>query len=115
MAPLFCLLEAVITARQINQLVLEFNRRGNLTMSAMKAGVTCKTARKYLDQADPLDSPRAEHTWRTRVDEFAEIWPQAEAMLALTPELEAKSLFEFFGERYPGRFKRMRPANCIYR
>ena len=74
-------------------------------MSAMKAGVTCKTARKYLDQADPLDSPRAEHTWRTRVDEFAEIWPQAEAMLALTPELEAKSLFEFFGERYPGRFK----------
>jgi hypothetical protein len=74
-------------------------------MGAMKAGMTCKTARKYLDQADPLDSPRAEHTWRTRADDFAEIWPQAEAMLALTPELEAKSLFEFFGERYPGRFK----------
>jgi transposase InsO family protein len=74
-------------------------------MSAMKAGMTCKTARKYLDQPDPLDSPSAEHTWRTRKDDFAEVWPEAEAMLALTPELEAKSLFEFFEGRYPGRFK----------
>jgi len=53
----------MLTRRQINQLVIEFNRKGNLSMSAMKAGVTRKTARKYLKLADPHDPPRVAHTW----------------------------------------------------
>ncbi len=34
----------MITLRQINRLLMEFNQKGNLTMSAMKAGMTRKTA-----------------------------------------------------------------------
>jgi hypothetical protein len=71
----------MLTRRQINQLVIEFNRKGNLSMSAMKAGVTRKTARKYLKLADPHDPPRVAHTWLTRPDEFAEVWSEVEAML----------------------------------
>ena len=97
----------MITARQINRLLLEFNKKGNLTMSAMKAGMTRKTAAKYTKLADPQDPPKKHHTWRTRPDEFADVWPEAEAMLAAAPELEAKSIFEFFLERFPGRFQEM--------
>ena len=46
-SPLFLVcLGLMLTRRQINQLVIEFNRKGNLSMSAMKAGVTRKTAGK---------------------------------------------------------------------
>lgn len=64
-----------------------------------------KTAAKYLQMEDPQDPPKTRHTWRTRVDEFAEVWPEAEGMLAAAPELEAKSLFEHLQERFPGRFQ----------
>lgn len=43
--------------------------------------------------------------WRTRPDGFADVWPEAEAMLEAAPELEAKSIFEHFLERFPGRFQ----------
>jgi len=95
----------MITPRQINRLLVEFNKKGDLSMSAMKAGMTRKTATKYLKLKDPQDPPRARHTWRTRPDGFAEVWPEAEAMLVAAPELEAKSLFEHLLERYPGRFQ----------
>jgi transposase InsO family protein len=83
---------------------VEFNQKGDLNMSAMKAGMTRKTAAKYMKMKDPQDPPRTRHTWRTRLDDFAEVWPQAEAMLAIAPELEAKSIFEHLVERFPGRF-----------
>jgi hypothetical protein len=95
----------MITARQINRLLREFNKKGNLMMSAMKAGMTRKTAAKYVKLEDPHDPPRAPHTWRTRVDDFAEVWEEAQAMLVAAPELEAKSIFEHLVERYPGRFE----------
>ena len=95
----------MLTRRQINQLVIEFNRKGNLSMSAMKAGVTRKTARKYLKLGDPHDPPRVAHDWLTRPDEFAGVWPEVEAMLAGAPELEALSVFELLVSRHPGRFR----------
>jgi hypothetical protein len=95
----------MLTRRQINQLVIEFNRKGNLSMSAMKAGVTRKTAGKYLKLGDPHDSPRVAHGWLTRPDEFAGVWPEVEAMLTGAPELEALSVFELLVSRHPGRFR----------
>ncbi len=35
-------------------------------------------------------SPKVPHRWRTRADGFAEVWPEAQAMLAAAPELEAR-------------------------
>ncbi len=74
-------------------------------MSAMKAGVTRKTARKYLKLGDPHDPPRVAHDWLTRPDEFAGVWPEVEAMLAGVPELEALSVFELLVSCHPGRFR----------
>lgn len=63
-------------------------------MSAMKAGMTRKTAGKYLSQDNVMEQRQVPHTWRTREDPLKEIWPKALEMLREAPELEAKALFE---------------------
>ena len=44
------------------------------------------------------------HTWRTRPDPFAEVWPQIETLLRQDSGLEAKTVWTEMNERYPGRF-----------
>jgi hypothetical protein len=63
-----------------------------------------KTARKYRRLAKLPSEVRMEHTWRTRPDPFVEVWPRLEEQLALTPGLEAKTLFAALQRQYPGRF-----------
>ena len=62
-------------------------------MSAMKAGMSRNTARKYLRQDNVMEQRSQPHTWRTRADPLEAIWPEAVAMLRRAPELEAKALF----------------------
>ena len=92
----------MINRRQINQLVFERNRRVSITMSAMKAGVSRNTARKYLRQTDPSKQEKQPHDWRTRKDPLEAVWSAARGMLETAPELEAKALFEHLGERAEG-------------
>jgi hypothetical protein len=61
----------------------------------MKAGMSRKTAGKYLSQDNVLEQRRVPHTWKTRKDPLQEIWPKALLMLQDAPELEAKALFEY--------------------
>jgi len=71
-------------------------------MSAMKAGMSRNTARKYLRQNDVTEQRRVPHVWRTRPDPLEGVWPQALAMLRQAPELEAKALFEHLRQANPG-------------
>jgi hypothetical protein len=64
-------------------------------MCAMKAGMSRKTAGKYLSQDNVLEQRRVPHNWKTRKDPLQEIWPKALLMLQDAPELEAKALFEY--------------------
>ena len=66
----------------------------------MKAGMDRKTARRYVRNGW---APPASHTWRTRADPLAPIWPQAERWLAESPEVESKSLFEHLLTEHPGQ------------
>ena len=61
-----------------------------------------KTAGKYLSQENVLEVRRVPHTWKTRKDPLAEIWPRAQEMLGDAPELEAKALFEHLMPGGPG-------------
>jgi hypothetical protein len=89
----------MITEKQCRVLWKEYARTQNMSVSALKAGVDRKTARKYLnEQRSPLEL-RQTHDWRTRPDPLPTIWSESEAMLVATPELESKALFEFFLER----------------
>lgn len=94
----------MITKHQIRGLVFEFSRTGNMSQSAMKAGMTRKTAAKYLRMENPFAPPRVAREWRTRPDPFAEVWPEVAPMLQNAPELEARALFEHLQGKHPGRF-----------
>jgi hypothetical protein len=86
----------MVTESQLNQLRKEYKKKGNMTVSAMKAGMDRKTARKYLRKSG--ESPKelqVKHTWRTRRDPLAQIWVQARQMLEDAPDLEAKTVFEY--------------------
>lgn len=72
-------------------------------MSAMKAGMSRNTARKYLRQNNVMERRRRPHTWRTRCDPLEGVWPRALEMLREAPELEAKALFEHLRQSRPGQ------------
>jgi hypothetical protein len=64
-----------------------------------------KTAAKY-EKLEKLPSEMKEpRRYRTRRDAFAEDWPTVEEMLEGAPTLEAKALFEWLSEQYPGRYR----------
>jgi hypothetical protein len=86
----------MITNQQYKRLMSEYAKTGKLTDSAMKADVDRHTARKYLAAGQGPAQRQAPHTWRTRPDPLAGIWPKVTQMLAAAPELEAKTLFEYF-------------------
>jgi len=84
----------MINQQQLTRLVVEFQREGNLSMSAIKAGMDRKTARKYVTSGMarlPECEPRR---WRTRADPLSGVWARAEEYLRAAPELEATALFE---------------------
>lgn len=80
-------------------------RKGKkLSVSAAKAGMDPKTARKYLRSGRSPREMRKPHTWRTREDPFADTWDEIREFLENNPGLETKMLFTHFQEKYPGRF-----------
>ena len=99
------LLWVVVKRTQLTKLVRERNQGANISMSAIKAGMSRTTARNYLRQEDVMEQRQAPHNWRTREDPLEEVWPRAVAMLREAPELEAKALFEYLAQSHPGGIK----------
>jgi hypothetical protein len=84
----------------------EINKHGKVGLAAMKADMDRKTARKYVAAGKlPSEMRPAARSWRTRPDPFEDDWPEVEALLRDTPELEAKTVFEFLVEKYPGHYE----------
>jgi hypothetical protein len=71
--------------------------------AAAKAGIDPKTARKYI-YSDEMEQP-TNHSWRTRNDDFADVWPEVTIMLTAQQRLEAKTIFHFLVKKYPGQFQ----------
>ena len=99
------LLWVVVNRTQLTKLVYERNQGANISMSAIKAGMSRTTARNYLRQDDVMEQRQVPHTWRTREDPLEAVWPQALVMLGQAPELEAKALFEHLAQVHPGGIK----------
>lgn len=91
----------MITKHQYQKLMNEYQKESNLAQSALKAGMSQPTARKYLRARKFPQELQVRHTWRTREDPLAEIWPHALARLERAPDLEAKALFEHLLELSP--------------
>ncbi len=83
-----------ITDPQVRKLFMEYQKTGSMEVSALKAGMTRKTAAKYLREGRLPSERIEERDWRTRANPFTEHWAEAESMLREAPDLEAKALFE---------------------
>lgn len=91
----------MITKQQYRRLMNQHQETGNATKSALQADVSRTTAQKYIQAGQPPAELQIKHTWRTRKDPLAEVWPKAEALLREAPDLEAKTLFHHLWECEP--------------
>jgi transposase len=72
--------------------------------AAAKAGMSERTARKYVRSGKTPSVSKVPHTWRTRSDPFGEVWAEIEVLLKQDSGLQAKTVWEELNRREPGRF-----------
>jgi hypothetical protein len=94
----------MVTDNQVRILMTALKSERTKAIAAAKAGMDEKTARKYLKLGKLPSDLKVEHTWRTREDPFADIWPEIKEKLGTNPGLEAKTLFDYLQRTYPGTF-----------
>jgi len=94
----------MVTDEQVRRLMRLTPKEKTLATAAAKAGMDEKTARKYRGLGMLPSTVKAEHTWRTRPDPFAEVWADLGEQLKVNPGLEAKTVFAELQRRHPGRF-----------
>ncbi len=94
----------MVSDRQVKRL-WRLRQKLSLEAAAAKSGMDSKTARKYLRDRRLPSEMRQKHTWRTRLDPFADTWEEIRPLLIAEPGLQAKTLFEHLQRTYPGRFQ----------
>lgn len=93
------------TNQQVKILMKEIKKRSQI-VAAAKAGMSAKTARKYLkSQKLPTDKKSEPRLYRTRKDPFAMHWDEIESMLKLAPELQANTLLAYLMSKYIGQYR----------
>jgi hypothetical protein len=87
------------------KLLMKAMKRYSLTTAAAKAGMSSKTARKYLKAPSLSPALKGSRDYRTRPDAFALHWDEISKMLTQAPELEAKTLLYYLMEHYPSDYQ----------
>lgn len=94
------------TDAQVRQIMKERLQGKTQQQAALKANVKSRKTVYRYEQVRRLPSElKQPRQWRTRQDPFATDWPQLEEMLTVSPELEAKTLFEWLCEQQPGQYQ----------
>ncbi|WP_342224746.1 hypothetical protein [Rickettsia endosymbiont of Urophora cardui] len=79
-------------------------KKYNQIISAAKAGMSVKTARKYLRINKYPSELRTIRKYRTRKDPFVKHWDEIESMLESAPELQATTILAYLTEKYHGNY-----------
>jgi hypothetical protein len=95
----------MVTDEQVRRLFKMTNKHQHLYQAADAAGMSPKTARKYLQSGVLPSQCRPIHDWSTYPDAFADNWPWAEDFLKNNHGVESKSLFEALQRQYPGKYE----------
>ena len=95
----------MITDQQFERLLSMKHKKEYFYQVADAAGVSAKTARKYLALNRLPSQLKTEHTWSTHDDAFSDVWPEIVAFLENNTGIEAKSLFQHLQHQHRGRFK----------
>jgi hypothetical protein len=92
----------VIQDRQVKKLHRLLSSGKSLAESALRTGMSERTARKYRSMEQLPSETRTPRTYRTRQDPLEAIWPSVEAQLVESPGLQAKTLLEWLCREHPG-------------
>jgi hypothetical protein len=95
----------MIRDQQVIKLKGDLKRGLSLAASAARAGMSEKTGRKYRNMTELPSQTKVEHTWRTRLDPFDQVWPEVEQQLKQSPGLQPKTIFQWLQRQHPGRFQ----------
>ena len=76
-----------------------------LYQAADKAGMSEKTARKYIRSGEVPGQDKKARYWRTRSNPFEGDWEKIEGVLGNNAGLEAKTIFEWLNREKPGRYQ----------
>ena len=95
----------MVTDQQVGRLFDMQHKHEYQYQAADAAGMSSKTARKYLQSGKMPSQCRVEHTWPTRQDPFADDWAFVEQLLKDTQAtLDAKTIFEYLQRAHPGKY-----------
>ena len=94
-----------VTDKQVRILMRERTKGKSLEAAAVKANMSVNTARKYIDSGSLPSEQKVNRTWRTRKNPFAKYSDEIDKLLKDAPDLEAKTIFEFLSEKYPGELQ----------
>ena len=95
----------MVTDRQIRKLFGLLRQGKSLSVAALSAGVSEKTARRYRALGKLPSESKREHDWRTRKDPFELVWSKVEEQLEVNPGLQAKTVLEWLQREHPGKFQ----------
>jgi len=93
-----------VTDAQVKALRRLLQEGASLRQAALKTDMDRKSARKYRAGGPLPSEARRPHTWRTRSDPLAEVWPELLALLETEPSLMAKTLWDWLQQAYPGKY-----------
>lgn len=95
----------MVKDRQVRRLWKLLAEGKRLARAAAGADMSERSGRKYRDLKRVPSEAAAEHSWRTRPDPFAEVWPEVHGQLQVAPGLQAKTLFAWLQRPHAGKFQ----------
>lgn len=92
------------TQKQI-RVLFKFSKTLTQEAASIKAGMSVRTARKYLKTGAEAMIDKREWKWRqTHPDRFAEVWSEVESMLEANPGFQSQTLMQWLIDQYPEKF-----------
>lgn len=94
----------MVTDGQVKELRRLLASGKSLSASSRMTEMDEKTARDYRDDERLPSQRKKPREYRTRIDPFADVWSEVQRRLEAEPQLQAKTLFQWIQDRYPGLY-----------
>ena len=93
-----------VTNNQVRLLMKLLAENKMIESASVRSGMSENTARKYRDLGKLPSECKKERTWVTRRDPFDDVSAEIEELLENDEKTEAKTIFSFLQEKYPGKY-----------
>jgi hypothetical protein len=95
----------IVTDEQVRKLMKIIQTEETQTVAAAKAGMSDKTARKYLRLGKLPSQTKQLRDWRTRTGVFVDVWEEIVEILKQDQSVGAATIFDYLCRRYEGKFQ----------